>query len=395
MNRFYKHGILQTLGGLCALLVVNGIGRFVYTSLLPGMMAAYSLDTKTAGSIAAWNLFGYLIGLLAMRNVTHGTRRYALFVFFFLTTIATIAAMGFTHQSIPWHVIRFVSGVAAGACFVLCSSIVLDTLMVLGKPALAGFLYSGVGAGLALGAVLTRPFEAVSGPSGAWLWMALVCVPPGIVSLVALRPKVNLAPTMQGQAVGAVSGRERRKPQKGYAALLASYALEGFGYIIGMTFLVTLVQTATNSPALAGAVWIIAGVAAAISAPLWRLAARKGYLAMLILALTLQAVGALLPALSTAIPVILLGGLLLGGTFMGIVVLAVQYGVSLSGRSSAHTVAILTGVYGVGQIIGPYVAGASAQGSDFRFAFALSSASLVVAALLLIPNYFSTKKPGR
>jgi len=183
------------------------------------------------------------------------------------------------------------------------------------------------------------------------------------------------------------AGRDtRRKPQAGYLTLLAAYALEGFGYIIGMTFFVSLVRTTADSPALAGISWIITGCAAAVSAPLWRAAARKGYRPMLILALLLQAAGSLIPALTTAAPFIVLAGILLGGTFMGVVVLALQYGVTLSGRSSAHTVAMLTGVYGVGQIIGPYVAGVSAQGKSFTFAFALSSASLFLAALLLIAN---------
>ena len=394
MNHLYKNGILQTFGGLCALLVALGIGRFVYTALLPAMMSAHALDTKTAGSIAAWNLIGYLIGLLAMRNETHGKRRYMLFVFCFLMTIVTIAAMGFVHTSIPWHIIRFICGVVSGACFVLCSSIVLDTLMALGKPALAGFLYSGVGCGIAIGAILTSPLKALSGPDGAWIWMALVCIAPGIVALVALRPSVNRAPAAQGRTASA-NGNKSGKPQPGYLTLLVAYGLEGFGYIIGMTFLVALVQTTTNSPALAGLSWVVVGCAAAVSAPLWRFAARKGYLPMLIAALTLQAAGALLPAFATTIPLILLGGLLLGGTFMGIVVLALQYGVTLSGRSSAHTVAILTGVYGIGQIIGPYVAGVSAQGRDFKFAFALSSASLFLAALLLIVNALQRRKTVR
>jgi predicted MFS family arabinose efflux permease len=215
--------------------------------------------------------------------------------------------------------------------------------------------------------------------------MALVCIPPGIVSLVALRPAVNQAPAAQSRAAND-GGNKRRKPRAGYFTLLAAYTLEGFGYIIGMTFFVSLVKTTTNSAALAGISWIVAGCAAAVSAPLWRAAARKGYLSMLILALLLQAVGAMLPALTTAAVSIVLAGILLGGTFMGVVVLALQYGVTLSERSSAHTVAILTGLYGVGQFIGPYVAGASAQGKSFAFAFALSSASLFLAALLLVTN---------
>lgn len=46
MNPFYKNGLLQTLGGLCVLIVVMGIGRFAYTAMLPYMMDNYQLNEK-------------------------------------------------------------------------------------------------------------------------------------------------------------------------------------------------------------------------------------------------------------------------------------------------------------------------------------------------------------
>lgn len=388
MKGIYQSGVLQAVGGLCTLVVVMGVGRFAYTALLPDMMNAYALDEQVAGIMAAWNYAGYLAGVLAMRKETPGKRRYALFALFLALSLASTAGMGLVHTTLLWHAMRFISGFASGACFVLCSSIVLDTLAAVNRPVLAGILYSGVGTGIVLGGLSARPLEAAGGLDGAWIGLALICVPLALVSLTFLRPSVNRAPPAPSsgarplQSTGTDSGQRR-----GYRILLTAYFLEGFGYIIGTTFLVTLVQTATNSPELAGTAWVITGAAAAISAPLWRYAARKGYLPMLILAFLLQGAGVLLPALSSAPTAILLGALLLGGTFMGITVLSIQYGVILSGKPSAHTIAIMTAIYGAGQILGPFIAGVGAKGKGFGAAFALSSATLFLAAGLLITSH--------
>ncbi|UYZ83658.1 MFS transporter [Entomomonas sp. E2T0] len=380
MNPFYKNGLLQTLGGLCVLIVVMGIGRFAYTAMLPYMMDNYQLNEKIAGTMAAWNYTGYLIGVLAVFNEKAGLRRYLLLSFFLCFSFLTTLAMGLTEQVYLWNIIRFVSGVASGACFVLCSAIVLDTLATINKPILAGILYSGVGIGIALSGLSSQPLVNALGVEGAWITTALLCIPLILIALIYLRPTKNFSLSLQNNS----TTTNPQKVQSGYYLLILIYFLEGFGYIIGTTFLVTLVKTTTQSATLASTAWIITGIAAALSAPLWRYAAKKGYQPMLILAFLLQGIGVVLPIISNTPAIILLGALLLGGTFMGITVLALQYGITLSGKPSAHTIAILTGVYGIGQIMGPSIAGLISHDQGFEFAFILSAISLFLAAGLLI-----------
>ena len=384
MHRLYENGVLPTIGGLCALMAVMGIGRFAYTALLPGMMHTHGFGEDIAGLMAAWNYAGYLFGVIAMWKETPGLRRYLLFLCFLSLSLLTTAAMGLTTTHALWHSIRFLSGFASGACFVLCSSIVLDTLAAVNRPVLAGLLYSGVGAGIALGGATSGLFEQTLGPAGAWFGLAAICLPLTFTATIALRPGVNRTPVTQNPAKDSPASGEENPKKRHYRILLASYFLEGFGYIIGATFLVSLVQTATNSPETAKLSWIVTGCAAALSTPAWRYAARKGYAMMLVLAFVLQGIGTLLPVLSGS-PLAALGsGLLLGGTFMGITVLSLQYGVVLSGRPSAHTVAVMTALYGVGQIIGPVIAGLVSHGQGFYPAFTVSAVSLFIAAGLLL-----------
>ena len=55
--------------GRChSLLVVHGLGRFVYTPLLPWLVEDGLLTVQEGASIASWNYLGYLTGaLLAVR----------------------------------------------------------------------------------------------------------------------------------------------------------------------------------------------------------------------------------------------------------------------------------------------------------------------------------------
>ncbi|MDR0513260.1 MAG: YbfB/YjiJ family MFS transporter [Treponema sp.] len=378
MNRHENKGILTALGGAFALLTAMGIGRFAFTALLPGMMSFHDFTDVTAGIMGSWNFVGYLAGVLLARKEKPGQRRFFLFAAFLLLSLITSAGMGFAREVPLLHTIRFLAGFASGMCFVLASSIVLDTLSAINRPVLSGLLYSGVGIGIATSGLSAGPLEAIGGPPAGWLGMSALCIPLVAVSIFALRPSRNYAPPLP--QASAVSSPAHKKTGIKYKLLILSYFLEGFGYIIGMTFIVALVQNVTNSPEIARTSWIVTGIAAAVSVPIWKLlAVRNGYLPMLILAFVLQAVGALLPILSSSALAAFGGGLLLGGTFMGITTLSLQYGVLLSGKPSANAVAVMTAIYGVGQIIGPVVAG----GMGFHIAFVISAASMLAAAAIL------------
>jgi hypothetical protein len=56
--------LIIALGGMIAMAVTIGIGRFVYTPILPYMADALALTKGEAGLIAAANFLGYLIGSL-------------------------------------------------------------------------------------------------------------------------------------------------------------------------------------------------------------------------------------------------------------------------------------------------------------------------------------------
>src|SRR5687767_15715174 len=58
------------LAGLAALAAAVGIGRFIYTPILPRMVEAGQLTNADAGLLASANFAGYLVGALLAATPT-------------------------------------------------------------------------------------------------------------------------------------------------------------------------------------------------------------------------------------------------------------------------------------------------------------------------------------
>jgi len=68
-------------GGLIALAAAMGIGRFIYTPILPRMAEALGMTKSTAGLLASVNFAGYLAGALAAATpLLRGARRQWLLI---------------------------------------------------------------------------------------------------------------------------------------------------------------------------------------------------------------------------------------------------------------------------------------------------------------------------
>ncbi len=365
--------------GAAALGAAMGIGRFAYTPILPLMTAQAAITPQAAGNLATANYVGYLAGALAGTASSRLTRSAFALRASLVVLVATLAAMPFASNTIGWLGLRTVAGFTSAVVFVIAVNSMLDHFAD-HSPHLPGWGFGGVGLGIALSGVLVLAMPA-AGWQSAW-WMAAASA--AMLSACAWTMTGTSRPATVSAAVAPAV--PRRRVDRRFVMLFVSYSLEGIGYIIAGTFLVAAIKQ-TSSGWLGNGAWLFVGLAAAPSAALWAwLGARWSHRRLLVVALSLQAVGIALPAIAAGATAALVGAALFGGTFIGVSTMALAAGRLLQFPGA---VALLTAGYSAGQIVGPVAVTPLLR---HGFQHALIAASLVVvaaavaAALVRIPQ---------
>jgi predicted MFS family arabinose efflux permease len=357
--------------------VAIGIGRFVYTPILPPMAAALGMSKATAGFIASANFLGYLAGaLLAATPYVPGSRRRWLIVALAVSALTT-GAMGAVSSTPAFLLLRFLGGVASAFGLVFASALVLDRLGAAGRPQLSAVHFGGVGTGMAASAALVSVLTWI-GTGWRALWLA-----SGLVSLTAVALVPVLVPDRQDGAPPPTPAGGR---SRGLAAFVVAYGLFGFGYVITTTFLVAIVRASPDVRPLEPLVWIVVGLAALPSVALWTRVARAiGIVRAYALACVLEAIGVGASVLWVTPAGVLAGGVLVGGTFMGLTALGLIRARQLATGDVRRTLALMTAAFGLGQIVGPAFAGiVSERSGSFVAPSLVAAAGLLLAAALVM-----------
>jgi predicted MFS family arabinose efflux permease len=354
-----------------------GIGRFVYTPILPLMVEAFGMTKSAAGLLASANFAGYLMGaLVAAMPSLPGSRRRWLLVALTISGLTT-GAMACTSSSAVFLGLRFVGGVASAFALVFSSALVLDRLSAAGRPRLAALHFAGVGTGIAIDALL-----AFALASRGWrvVWLAA-----GVASMIAIGVVATCIPD-QAEALATKPSRTGAAPPP-LASLIVAYGLFGFGYIITATFLVAIVRGSSQVKAFEPFVWLLVGLAAAPSVAVWTfIESRLGIARAFALACAGEAIGVAASVLWLRPGGILLAAALLGGTFMGITALGLIWARRVAPGDPRSTLAFMTAAFGLGQIVGPTFAGMiyDATGTFLLPSLAAAAALLVAATLAIL-----------
>ncbi|MFE5084058.1 YbfB/YjiJ family MFS transporter [Streptomyces mirabilis] len=371
-----------------ALAAGMGVGRFVYTPILPLMHAGAGLSASAGANLATANYVGYLLGALIGILAPAVVRSRALLRASLVVLTGTLAAMPATHDTAVWCALRLLAGVASALIFVIAVSSLLSHLRE--YPAhLPGWAFGGVGAGIALSGLLVLLLRPVADWRAAW-WASAALAAVLAVASWNLRPEEPPTATQATQAIQAAQATgattviaatadssDGPRTHRWFTALFASYTLEGIGYIIAGTFLVAAIEQSSPGP-LGGGAWVLVGLAAVPSSALWaRLGRRWSRPDLLLAALVVQAVGIALPALIGGAPAALASAVLFGATFIGVSTLALATGAHLE---FPRSVALLTAGYSGGQILGPLVV-APLLHHGYQQALILAASVVLVAAV--------------
>ena len=359
------------LSGLVALALAMGIGRFAFTPILPMMQAETGLTVKAAGWIASANYLGYFAGALwATLQRADAARAIRLSL---LATSAATAAMAFAHALLPWLALRFVAGVASAWALVCVASWCIERLAALGRRALNGTVFAGVGAGILLaGGVCLAIMTSGAGAREAWLALGVL----GFVATALVWPVVG------AQAAGSTApAAGPLRWNAGALVLVACYGAFGFAYIVPATFIPAMAKQAIGDSLAFGWAWPVFGAAAAASTlAAGALSSRLSNRAIWILCALAMAAGVAVPLAVPGLPGILASAVLVGSTFVVITMVGLQEARAVAAGSASTLVAAMTSAFAAGQVAGPLVV--SAVGG-FRPALLGASALLVASAIAL------------
>jgi predicted MFS family arabinose efflux permease len=339
--------------GIFSLILALGVARFAYTPLLPLMQQQAGLGVAAAGWLAAINYAGYLSGALIASRISSLVLKDRLYRVGMVLAIVSTVVMGLSTNVVLWALSRFVAGLTSAAAMLLGTGLIMNWLIRHNHRSELGIHFAGIGLGIAGCAGAVMLFTP-------WLdwreqWFAFTAL--GCVLLVpALRWLPP--PDTSGLTKGGMKLQDKPPSALYLRVFMAAYFCAGFGYVVSVTFIVAIVNQLPDLAGWGNLVFLAIGVGAAPACFNWDLIARRtGDLNALILAAVLQIVGILLPVLVPGLWSAMLGSLLFGGTFIGMVSLVL----SMAGRyyptMPAKMMGKMTLSYGVAQIIGPAVTG--------------------------------------
>jgi len=381
-----EHPIAVALALSLAAAVALGLSRFSYGLLLPPMRTDLGWSYLLAGAMNTANALGYFLGALATPALMRRLGVWRLLVAgAVLAGVFMLLSGGVTDTAA-----LFLQRVGAGAAsaFSFIAGGVLAARLGSLHSARAGFLiglyYGGTGIGIALSALLVPAALAAAQVRGAahawqWPWLAL-----GVACLLATAVMARPTRTIVEAATGP-AGHHQRFAVKDFSYGLSSYFMFGVGYIGYMTFVVALLKEQGMRPALITLFYTLLGLAVLASARIWaRMLDRfKGGESLAILNALLGAV-CILPALTSAAPLVFLSGVVFGAVFLSVVASTtalVRHNLppaSWSAGISAFTVA-----FAFGQIIGPSIVGWISDGpGGLERGLIVSAIALFVGAAL-------------
>ena len=409
-RRLHYGWVVLTIGTLVVFGAL-GLARFGYSIVLPAMQEGLGMDNTQAGALATANLVGYLAlsvigGALASRFgpravITAGLGLAG------VAMLLTGLARSFP-EAAAW---RLVTGVGSGASNVPVMGLMAAWFALRRRGLAAGVAVAGSSLALiALGPTVPEVLK-VYGESGwrvcwfgfggltlliAALAFALLRNHPGDVGL---RPVASVpgdrppAPRTGALQWGAVY----RSPAVWHLGLV--YVAFGFSYIIYMTFFVkALMAEGSYTREAAGGLFMTMGWFSLLCGLIWGAVSdaigRKG---ALIIVYLIHAISFALFALWAVPAGFTISAVLFGLTAWSIpAIMAAACGDMLGARLAPAALGFITLFFGVGQALGPTVAGAMADASGSLLPAMLLAAGVALlgalAAALLRPVVVSDEE---
>ena len=413
------YGWWIVLSAVLSVFVSMGVGRFALGMLLPAMGEALNLSYVQMGWISTGNFIGYLLGALLVRRLLPRIGERRLIFITLITIVATMVGVSLSDGFLPLVVLYSGTGMSTAMAFVSVVALLPHWFTTRWRGLAAGLLSAGAGLAMMLSGWCIPLINDTQGEIGwrlGWGGLAMVCLPIAVFCYAVMRNRPgDLGLKRFGEAAGAKDGdgdgdalAERvGAPQMAALSAAASrilvirlaaiYFLFGASYVVYGTFIVTtLVREHGMAEAKAGQFWIWLGFFSLFCGPLLgALSDRLGRRIGITIAFILQGCAYTLIAQSGGgdgggdLLVYLSIGLFGISAFGLPVIMAATVADYLTPERAVGTIGTLTVVFGLGQMLGPILAGIMAEYSgSFTPAYlaATSLVALAIAITLTLPD---------
>jgi len=376
--------------GVSVIMGAIGFARFGYTLILPRMSAALGMSETGAGGVATANLTGYLLfSLLAGVLATRYSPRAIIAISLLLTGVALFCS-GLAKTIPSAGVWRFLAGTGGGANVPMMG--LISVWFSSKRRGLAsGIIVSGSSFALLLTGLILPPIMAANDASGwrhAWYVIGIATIFISIAAGLVLRDKPAES--------GCSDGKKKRAGIKTIQfarvwPLAGLYVLFGFSYVIFTTFFAGyLISEAGLPERTVGGLWSLIGGVSIASGFIWGVVSDKfGRRIAFMGIFLLQSLAYLIFALWQSMPGYATATLLFALTAWSIpAVMGAAVGDTFGSDAAPAVLGIVTLIFGIGQALGPLVAGAIADSTGtFSYAFLLAAA----AAFAGVPVSFLVK----
>jgi len=384
--------------GSATLAVVGALGlaRFGYTLVLPSMQSGLGLDNTQAGILASASLIGYLIlslvgGVLAARFGPRSVVTAGL-----LITGAGMILTGMVHSFLPAALWLAVTGLGSGTVNVPAMGLMTAWFAAKRRGLATGIAVAGSSLALiVIGPLVPRILTAYGDDGWRVCWTIFGAATLAFAVLVWLflrNDPEELGIKPLGAESGAVlltNASDRLQWGLVYRSTVVwhlglVYIAFGFSYIIYLTFFTKrLVAEGGFSTESAGTLFMVLGWFSLLCGLIWgAVSDRLGRRTALIIVYLLQAIAFGAFALANTPAVFTFSVILFGLTAWSIpAIMAAACGDVLGARMAPAALGFLTLFFGVGQAVGPSVAGAMADAAgSFVPAYMLASAVAFIGA---------------
>ncbi len=403
-GRPVHYALVIILAGILTVFACLGMGRFALGMLLPSMGADLSLSYAQMGVISTGNFVGYLSGVLICGALVRRAGARTVILCGLLAVAVSMMAVGSLSLYPAIIACYFVTGMGSAFANIAVMGLVANWFAPNRRGRAAGLMVMGSGFGIMLSGTLIPFLNAALAQSGwryGWFILgALVLVCAAVCGSIVRNDPASMKLSPLGAETPGSGGSPGYPPPAAKEArwtviahLGAIYFLFGFTYVIYTTFIVTtLVQDLGYSEIASGKLWVWLGFFSLFSGPVFGgLSDRIGRRSSMMIVFFLQTCAYLLAGLHLSGAWIYLSIVLFGFAVWSIPsILTATLGDYLPRDKVTTALGHLTFIFGIGQILGPALAGllADASGtfhSSYLLAASMTSIAFILTAVLRQP----------